>query len=445
MQESHGGLSFETTSVKQAAANFGWLAVERGIRLTLGVAVGFWVARHLGPTEFGVLNYCLALIGLLGFVPALGLDQVVRRELILRPAETNLIMVNAFGLRAAGGLVAVGILMVTLVTGGGWMNAEERRIVGVLSLLLFQPALAAPDLWLQATLQAKYATAAQTLALVAGAIVRISLILCSGPLWSFAAAVVLEMLVAAAGLWWLGGRRGLPFRLAGRIDGVTARALLSEAWPLMFASLAIMVYMRIDAVMLRQMLGPAAVGVYSAAVRISEIWYFVPVALASSLLPTLLNGKAGGEAVYRRGLQQYFDLNAAVAYALAVPIAFISPWVIHVAYGSAYAGAAGVLAVHIWSSMFVFLGVARGQWLVNEKMVRFYLVTTIIGAIANVTLNLVLIPRSGPLGAAWATVVSYALSVWLSSLIYPPARAIGKMQTRALLLPLLGWRYLRST
>ncbi len=122
----------------------------------------------------------------------------------------------------------------------------------------------------------------------------------------------------------------------------------------------------------------------------------------------------------------------------------MSPWVIRLAYGSAYAGAAGVLAVHIWSSVFVFLGVVRGQWLVNEKMVRFYLATTIIGAIANVALNLVLIPRAGPLGAAWATVVSYALATWFSSFIDPSVRVIGRMQTRALLLPLFGWRYLWS-
>jgi len=430
--------------VKQAATNFGWLAVERGVRLALSVVVGFWVARHLGPAGFGTLNYCLALVGLWGIFPALGLDQVVRRELILRPERADQILVNAFGLRTAGGLITVGLLIMVLVTGGGWMNAEERRVVGVLSLLLFQPALTVPDLWLQATLQAKYATAAQTLALIVGAIVRIGLILFNEPLWSFAAAVVVEMLAAAVGLWWLGWRRSLPFRLTGRIDGRTTKALLSEAWPLMFASLAIMIYMRIDAVMLRQMLGPVAVGIYSAAVRISEIWYFIPVALASSLLPALLHKRTGGEAAYQRGLQQYLDLNAAIAYALALPIAFISPWVIRTAYGSAYAGAAGVLAVHIWSSVFVFLGVARGQWLVNEKMVRFYLVTTIVGAIANVALNLVLIPWSGPLGAAWATVISYALAAWLSSLIYPPARAIGRMQTRALLLPLLGWRYLRS-
>ena len=445
MQGSHRGLLFRTTWVKQAATNFGWLAVERGVRLALSVVVGFWVARHLGPAEFGVLNYCLALVGLLGFLPALGLDQVVRRELILRPAEANLLMVNAFSLRLVGGLVAMGVLAVALVAGGRWMKAEEQLLVGVLSLMLFQPALTAPDLWLQATLQAKYTTVAQTLSLVVGAVVRIGLILCNAALWTFAAVVVMEMLVASAGLWWLGRRRGLPFRLTGRIDGITARALLSEAWPLMFASLAIMIYMRIDAVMLRQMLGPAAVGIYSAAVRISEIWYFIPVALASSLLPALLHKRTGSEVAYQRGLQQYFDLNAAIAYALAVPIGLMSPWVIRVAYGPAYAGAAGVLAVHIWSSVFVFLGVARGQWLVNEKMMRFYLVTTIVGAIANVALNLVLIPRAGPLGAAWATVVSYALAVWFSSLIYPPARAIGRIQTRALLLPLLGWRYFRST
>lgn len=424
--------------------NFGWLAVERGVRLTLSVIVGFWVARHLGPRQFGTLSYCLALVGLLGFLPALGLDQVVRRELILRPAEANLLMVNAFSLRLVGGLVAMGVLAVSLVAGGRWMKAEEQLLVGVLSLMLFQPALTAPDLWLQATLQAKYTTVAQTLSLVVGAVVRIGLILCNAALWTFAAVVVVEMLVASAGLWWLGWRRGLPFRLAGRIDGATARALLREAWPLMFASLAVMIYMRIDAVMLRQMLGPVAVGVYSAAVRISEIWYFIPVALASSLLPALLRERAGGEGAYHRGLQRYFDLSAAVAYALAVPVALLSSWLIRVAYGSAYAGAAGVLAVHIWSSVFVFLGVVRGQWLVNEKRVRFYLATTIVGAIANVALNWVFIPRWGPLGAAWATVVSYALATWVSSFINPSVRVIGRMQTRALLLPLFGWRYLWS-
>jgi PST family polysaccharide transporter len=99
--------------------------------------------------------------------------------------------------------------------------------------------------------------------------------------------------------------------------------------------------------------------------------------------------------------------------------------------------------VHIWSSVFVFLGVARGQWLVNEGQQKFYLVATLLGAGANIALNLAFIPRWGGLGAAYATVISYGLAAWLASYFHPRVRATAAMQTRALLIPLLGWRYLR--
>ena len=175
------------------------------------------------------------------------------------------------------------------------------------------------------------------------------------------------------------------------------------------------------------------------------MWYFVPTALASSVLPALLRARQHNAAEYARRQQQYYDLSAAVAYALSVPVALVAPWVVRVAYGAEFAAAGPILAVHIWSSVFVFLGVARGQWLVNEGLQKFYLGTTCAGAVANVALNLVLIPRWGGLGAAWATVVSYGLAAWLASYAHPAARATAAMQTRALLIPLRGWRYLRRS
>jgi PST family polysaccharide transporter len=195
--------------------------------------------------------------------------------------------------------------------------------------------------------------------------------------------------------------------------------------------------------MLRQMTGTHAVGIYAAAVRLSELWYFIPVALASSLLPALLRSRERGAGFYRERLQQFFDLNAGLAYLLAGPLWLASGWIVRVAYGPAFAEAGPVLAVHIWACVFVFLGVARGQWLVNEGLTKFYLGATLAGAGANVLLNLMLIPRWGPLGAAWATLASYGLSAWLSSFGHPAVREVAGLQTRALLLPLLGWRYFK--
>ena len=425
---------------EKAAGNLGWLVGERAVRFFFTVVVGFFVARHLGPERFGMLGYCLAIVTLLGIVPALGLDPVVKRELLETPENTGAILAGSFGLRLIGGVGAYAALLAVVLTGHGG-NAEERRLLAVLGLLLFQPALLVPDLWLQAQLQAKRSVWAQTAALTVAAALRVVLVWRDAPLAAFAWVAVLEFALTAAGIARLSGRSVVAWTLASPRRR-EMRRLLREAWPLIFANLAIVIYMKTDEVMLRQMAGPAAVGIYAAATRLTEIWYFFPVALASSLLPGLLRSRRLEPAAYRLQLQRYYDLNAAIAYAISIPIALAAPWIIRIAYGAPFAGAAPIVAVHVWSSIFVFIGVARGQWLVNERLQKFYLGATVAGAALNILLNLCLIPRWGGVGAAVATVISQAAAAWLSSFASDATRETGRMQTRALLLPVFGWRYL---
>jgi len=427
--------------LRRLGANFGWLVIERAVRFALGLFVGLLVARYLGPAGLGSLSYCLALVTLVGFLPALGLDAILKRDLIAAPEKTAELLASAFGLRlAAAALAWLGVGLAATV--GRGFSAEEARLFPILGLLLFQPACFLPDLWLQAQLRAKQAMGAHLAALTVAAGLRVWLIASGAGLAAFAWVLALEMGLGAIGLFLVARRAGLrwPWAAARKLQ---MRRLLAEAWPLMFASLAIVIYMKIDEVMLRAMRGPAEVGIYAAAARLSEVWYFIPTAVASSVLPALLRARSGAAGEYARRQQQYYDGSAALAYGLSVPIALAAPWIVGWAYGPAFAGAGPILAVHIWSSIFVFLGVARGLWLVNEGLNKFYLAATAAGAVANVLLNLAMIPRWGGLGAAWATIISYALAAWIASYFHPQARATGAMQTRALLIPLRGWRYLR--
>jgi PST family polysaccharide transporter len=429
------------SGLRAAAHNFGWLVVDKAMRLVFTVVVGFWVARYLGPARLGTLGYCTALVALFAFFPALGLDAVVKRELLQSPARTEELLASSLVLRLVAGALAYAMVLVAVYFKWG-LTAEESWLFVILSLTLFQQALLLPDLWLQVHLRAKWSVIVQLVALATGSVLRVWLILSGGTLAAFAWVAVVEMSLSVAGIFLVARRMGL------RIPGVAARVatmkrLLSESLPLMFAGLAIIVYMKIDQVMLRQLGGPVAVGIYAAAAKISEIWYFLPVALSSSVLPALLRARAGEASKYDARLQQYYDLSAAAAYALSIPIALAAPWLVRMAYGVEFAAAGPILAVHIWSSIFVFLGVARGQWLVNERLQRFYLIATLAGAVTNVALNFLFIPRWGGLGAAWATVISYALAGWGSSFFHPTVRVTAAMQTRALLLPFFGWRYLR--
>lgn len=423
----------------KAVANLGWLFAERGFRFLVGAIVGFLVARYLGPARLGTLSYCVALITLIGFLPALGLDAVLKREILQQPQKTSELLASGFLLRLiAGFAVYVGIGAFLL---WGWgLSEEERRLVAIFGLLVFQPALLIPDLWLQAHLRAKAVATIQAVILSMSSVARVWLIFKEGSLAAFALVVVIEMLLGAAGVFWFAYRNGLRFPRAAASFTVMRR-LLGEAWPLMFASLAIIVYMKIDEVMLRHMAGASAVGIYSAATRLSEAWYFIPVALASSMLSALLRARESGESTYGMRLQQYYDFSALAAYALSIPIALAAPWIVRVAYGEAYSEAGPILAVHIWSSIFVFVGVARGQWLVNEGLQGFYLAATVGGAVVNVLANLLFIPRWGGLGAAYATVGAYAFASWIASYFHPRVRETAAMQTRAVLIPLRGWRY----
>lgn len=427
-------------SARAAVRHFGWLMADRLARLVLNVGVGFWVARHLGPARFGLLSYALAVAGVAALLADLGLEAVVKRELIATPERTPVLMACAGRLRLAGGAAAYGILLLGLFV--GWGDGTERTLLAVAGLTLFQPVLCVTDLWFQARLAAKTSVPAQISALAAGAATRVTLILIDAPLVAFAWAAFAETVVAGALLAVLARRGGLQ---CGRFEPALARRLLREAWPLLVSAAAVVLYLRIDALMLRYYAGEAAVGIYSAAVRFTEIWYFVPVALASSLLPALLRSRAQGEAEYDVRLQKIYDLNAALAYALLIPMAFAAPWLVRAAYGGAYDAAAPVVVVHVWSMIFIFLGVARSQFLINEGYTRFYLFSTIAGLLLNVGLNLWLIPRYGAWGAAIATLAAQAVATWGSSFCFAPMRATAWMQTRALCIPVRWFHYVHHT
>lgn len=427
---------FARPGAQAAARHFGWLAADKLLRAILNVGVGLWVARHLGPARFGLLSYALAVAGLMALFADLGLESVIRRELIAAPQRAASLMASAWRLRLVGGVIAYFVLLASLWVDGA--GGSDRGVVAVAGLTVFQPVLCVADLWFQARLAARTSVLAQMAALFLGAGARVVLILTDASLTMFVWVAVGEMVVAGVLLTACARRVGLK---RGAFDGAVALRLLRDGWPLLLSGAAVALYLRIDALMLRHYSGAAAVGHYAAAVRFTEIWYFVPMALASSLLPSLLRARVQGNGVYAARMQQFYDLNAGVAYLVMVPIALGAPWLIQKFYGVEYIESARVLAVYIWSTVFIFLGVARSQFLVNEGYTRFYFLSTLAGLLTNVGLNLVLIPRHGAWGAALATLLSQMVAAWASSFCFAPVRATAWMQTRALFIPVRWFHY----
>ena len=424
-------------SGRSAVANFGWLIADKIIKLLNGLLIGLLVARYLGVGQFGQLNYGLAVIALILPLTELGLEQVIRRRVLKERGAASDTLAAALGMRLAAGAVAYTAVCIYSLSG---VDSQGGPLLMILGLTLFQAAVVVPESWLQAGLKAEIAVVVGWTAMLTGAILRLCLVWIGANLELFAWVVVAEMTVGGVVLWVVAFRSGLPTLRFNELRQ-TGCSLLNESWPLFLSGVAVTLYMKVDVVMLRLMMGEEEAGVYAAAVRLSEVGYFIPVALASSMLPFLFKSRDRGAEAYRLIIQRYYDLNAALGYAVAIPLVLLGPYLVNLLYGTAFSGAGRVLSCHACAVVFVFLGVARGQYLTNEGWQRFGLVCTLLGAVLNVGLNWWLIPKMGALGAAWATVIAYGVAACGSSWLLADMRPNAIIQTRALLIPFTGWRY----
>ena len=252
------------------------------------------------------------------------------------------------------------------------------------------------------------------------------------PLLTFAWVGLGELLLGALALIFAYAVHGDSIR-RWRYRFRRAQALLQDSWPLIISTIAVLLYMKIDQIMLREMIGNTAVGIYSAATRISEMWYFLPVAVVSSVTPALIAARQKSEILYYQRLQQLFKLMTGIALMIALPMTFLSTHVVVWLFGKSYETGGPILAIHIWAAVFVFLGCVQSIWDVNEGRTINSLQRKVLGAVINIVLNLVLIPLYAGLGAAVATVVSYAFSAFILNLISSKTRRMFFIQARSFL------------
>ena len=384
--------------------NIAWQIGDKLLRMGVGLFVGVWVARYLGPEQFGKWNYAIAFSAIFGAMAGLGLDSLVVRELVRCKGENeDEIVGTTFYMRlaAAGLLCAVALGLSMAMEGDGLVVA----LVGLTTLSMVFQASNVVDFFFQSKMRSKNSVLAQNAAFVIAAVIRVVLLVTRQSLLWFAAVALLETILAC--LFQLQAyRRFGRSPLAWRFNGKRALALLRDGWPFILTSLTAMLYMRIDQVMLGRMLGPKEVGMFSAAVKISEIWYFIPMSIMSSALPIIVASKEKGEGEYVKRLQQLNDALFTFGLLVGLAMTFASPWVIALLYGGKFQGSAGILSLHIWSGVAICLGAAGSCWTLTENRQRVNIVKSVFGCVVNISLNLWLIPRLGARGAALASVVA---------------------------------------
>jgi polysaccharide transporter, PST family len=392
-------------TLQKIILNTGWLFVDRIVRMLFGVVVSIWVARYLGPQDFGTLNYALAIFNLLIPVAGLGLESIVIRNLSRDEKGAPEILGSAFALKFIASIITL-IIAIPLI----WWTEQDLTIritVIIVSASLIFHSFQVIDYWFQSHVLSKYVVWARVGALSLSTLLKVVFIVLELPVIYFALTVLLETILFTLGLVIV-YYKNRQTTGAWTTNWNTGKTNLRESWTLILATLPAAIYLRIDQVMLGQMVDQDEVGIYAVAVMIAESFYFIPVIITSSILPALVRFHIDETGKFIRTVTDYIKAATWFSTVIIVVCILLSERIFLFLYGAEYSESAKVFTVHILSLLSVFIGYFLSKLCIVINRTYINLFSAMITAVLNIILNLFFIPRWGALGAAAATALSYS-------------------------------------
>ena len=396
---------------KRYFKNTSWIFFEKVLRMFVQLIVGIYVLRYLGPENFGILSYAFSFVMIFSILANLGLENIIIRNLVRDKSLTFQILGTGFLLKLFGAFLSFIVIYIALFFTNN--EAFTKKIVIIVSCWLIFDSFSVIDYFFRSQVLAKYSSIAQMTMFLISSASKTLFILIKAPLIYFAWMIVVESIILAVVLiFYYYHQKNSIMKWSPNIK--TAIYLLKDSWPLMITGMLVTFYMKIDQVMIKEMLDTKSVGIYGASIRFSEVWYFIPIALHHSLLPAIVNAKKISEDLYYKRIQALVDLSVWIAFCITIPITLLSGIAIPILLGEAYQPVVSILQIQIWASIFVFPSISIGQWFIVENLQKIYLYRALVGVFINVLLNYVLIPILGVSGAAIATVSTQFIASYLS-------------------------------
>lgn len=417
---------------KKYLSNTSWLFGEKIFNIVIGLLITVWMARYLGPEQFGTLNYAISFVALFGILSSLGLNTLATKELLTHPENSPYIMGTSFALSFIGALILLPIAAFSII-----IVRPENELLYIMVLIIASGSIFSSfniiKYWFESHVQAKNNVKVEMIINATSIAIKAVLLYMEAPLIAFAWVILLQSILMAFGYVYMYLSKSNKLS-SWRVSFEKVKYMLKEAYPLILSGAVFIFFVRIDQVMLGNMVGDEAVGIYAVAVRLSESWMFIPGIIASSFFPAMLNARKNDYKLYLQRTQHLLNIMALLGVSVAIVTMFISPIFINLIFGEHYSESAIVLVIHIWGMLFYSISIISFRYFIAEGLQIYSFYRAFAGLILNIVLNYFLIPLYGAVGAAIATVISQLVAVWILNSISPKTRPMFFMQTKALLL-----------
>ncbi len=415
--------------------NASWIIVSKVVQSLLGLVISMFTARYLGPSNFGLINYAASIVAFVVPIMRLGLDGILVQEIVSAKSasDENKILSTAILMNLISSVLCIiGVLAFVSI-----VNTSEPTTITVCflySLLLPAQAIEMIHYWYQAKLASKYTSIVSLIAYLIVSAYKIYLLIFQKDVSWFAISNALDSLLIGLSLWIIYRKNQSSFF---SFSMQVAKSLLHKGKYYIISNMMITIFVVIANIMLKLMIDEAETGFYAAAFNCMGMTSFVFAAIIDSMRPIIFEKKQLNEIDFETNVSRLYSIIIYLSLAQSIVFTIGASLIINFLYGEAYQNSIVVLQVLIWQTTFSYIGSVRNIWILANDKQKYLWLINLLGALANIVLNLIFIPNFGALGAAIATLVTQIFTNVILGYIIRPIAGNNKLVLRGLNVTLL--------
>jgi O-antigen/teichoic acid export membrane protein len=423
-----------TENQKKILSNVAWAFAGKIVNMVSALFVGILVARYLGPEQYGIMNYVISFVMIYSIVASFGMDNIEIRELSRHNANKNYILGTCFVIRLAFALVAYLLVYITLLI----YRTDDfvMLMIMVYSLTLFTSCFNLFRNYFTSIIKNKLIVKSEIYRTVVGAAIKIILLLLNAPLWYFIFAAFFDTFLVASG-YYLSYYLTVGSVRNWRFDRTKALFFIKESFPLLLSGAAVVIYQRIDQVMIGNMVDNVSVGYFATAGKFVDVILFLPLVLVQTITPMLVKSREKDVYLYEMQKRVFISITTWSAVFMSLFLSASSYWIIKATYGMEYISAVPVLQIMAWKTVGMALSSSSGQIIILEGLQKWSFVRNVLGCFLCVCLNFIFIPKMGIIASAWVTIITVFFTGFISNILIPPYYNVLKIQLYSLL---FGWK-----
>ena len=408
--------------------NASWIIGSRIVQAVFSLFISMLTARYLGPGKYGLINYASSIVAFVVPIMHLGINSVLGQEIIKHPNEEDVYVGTATSLSLLSAMLCIlGTISFAVVANYG--EKETILVCALYSVLLIFQSFEMLQYWFQAKFLSKYTSIVSLIAYVVVSIYKIYLLTTGKSVYWFALSNAIDYLVIAIGTYIL-FHKLTHYKLKFSKD--VGIHLVSIGKYYIISDLMVTIFAQTDRIMLKEMVDNEAVGFYSAAVTCVLMTQFIFGAILDSARPAILEKKGVNNGQYELNMKRLYAIIIYLSLLQSICMTILAPLIIRILYGNSYTPTIPALRIIVWYTTFSYLGAARNIWILGEEKQQYLIPINVMGAGANVMLNMCFIPFWGFNGAAFASLITQVFTNVITGFILKPIRRSNYLMFEAI-------------